>query len=181
MSIDTSKVWDQKITVPSILGLNEAIQEQALKVVLFASFEGIFLRIPSNGGYIPYWDQQFKFDQGETSVKGGQTYHNFGLAFDVLPLQNTAYTLDPRSGDGKRTLSDAQWKKVGEIGRGLGLEWGGEWIKNEALHPKFDSAHFQFPRDIASLEYLNELWVQQSQRDKVELPESIQKQFNPNL
>ncbi len=177
MKLETNKIWDQKITVKSILGLNETIQEQSLKLVLLASIEGIYLRIPSNGCYIPYFDQQYKYDKKETDVEGGGTYHNFGLAFDVLPLKNTYDTLDPRLGDGKRTLTSGQWERVGQIGKSLGLEWGGEWVRDKSPHPKFDSAHFQFPREFASLEYLNKLRKDQSQKDLVVLPIDIKDRF----
>src|SRR3972149_7885015 len=39
-------------------------------------------------------------------------------------------------------FSDPVWQKIGNIGKGLGLEWGGDWPNNP---PKSrpDGAHFQ--------------------------------------
>jgi peptidoglycan LD-endopeptidase CwlK len=63
-----------------------------------------------------------------TNAKGGQSYHNYGLAFDAAPLN------DDLTIDWKTTL---KYLKMGEIGESVGLEWGGRW--------KFkDQPHFQF-------------------------------------
>ena len=54
-----------------------------------------------------------------TNAKGGQSPHNFGLAFDFCPL-NKAGGLDwnaPKS----------VWTKVGEIAESHGMTWGGRF------------------------------------------------------
>jgi len=178
MAINTSLVWDQEITVPSINKLNDAIKEVAFQFILMAQRENIFLRVPSNGGYISFVEQGISFDNRFSKVMPGDTYHNFGLAFDILPLTSTKYTLDPRA-DGKLTLTDDKWKRVGQLAKSVGFEWGGEWLKNDAPHPKFDSAHFQFPRTILSLEELKKMRAEQNNRDLVLIPEKTINLFNP--
>lgn len=180
MSVDTKQIWDQEITVPSINKLNEAIQEDVIKLILIAQKEGIYLRIPSNGGYISFEEQRIAFQDRKSSVSPGGTYHNYGLAFDVLPLQDTKNTLEPRLSDGKRTITNDQWERVGKIGKSLGFEWGGDWLKTSDPHPRFDSSHFQIPRDIITLEELKDLKNIQK-RDLVTLPDDTKNKFNINI
>jgi len=65
-----------------------------------------------------------------TNAKGGQSFHNWRVAFDFVPLVN-----------GK-----AQWnnltlfKKCGEIAKSQGLEWAGEWKSfKEYAHCQYTS------------------------------------------
>ena len=50
-----------------------------------------------------------------TNAKAGESFHNYGLAIDVIFIKN-----------GKRTY-DGDWQKLGQIGKQCGLEWGGTW------------------------------------------------------
>lgn len=76
-----------------------------------------------------------------TNAKGGQSYHNYRLAWDIVLLVdkdgNGTYesasweTNVDFDGDGK-----ADWQEVVEIFKRIGAEWGGDW--------KFtDMPHFQ--------------------------------------
>lgn len=51
-----------------------------------------------------------------TRARGGQSNHNFGVAWDVGIFQNDQYL-------GESPL----YRQVGDIGKGLGCEWGGDW------------------------------------------------------
>src|SRR5947209_373213 len=63
-----------------------------------------------------------------TKAKGGYSFHNFGVAFDVCPVVN-----------GKAVWDDNElFKKIGEIGIKIGLEWGGTWTSF------LDLPHFQY-------------------------------------
>lgn len=62
-----------------------------------------------------------------TNSPGGSSYHNYGLAFDVLPLKN-----------GKADWSSPHWQKIGAIGKTVGLTWGGGFTKLK------DRPHFQY-------------------------------------
>lgn len=66
-----------------------------------------------------------------TWAKGGDSWHNWRRAFDVVPLRNGKPVWSTRGLD--RDL----WLRVGEIGTSCGLEWGGDWNR----HPDFP--HFQ--------------------------------------
>jgi len=63
-----------------------------------------------------------------TNAKGGYSFHNYGVAFDFCPVV-----------DGKPAWKDKKlFKKVGELGVLLGLEWGGNWKTFK------DLPHFQY-------------------------------------
>lgn len=63
-----------------------------------------------------------------TNAKAGQSYHNYRVAFDVVPVVA-----------GKPSWNDAGvWQKIGAIGESIGLEWAGHW-KTFKEFP-----HFQF-------------------------------------
>lgn len=62
-----------------------------------------------------------------TNAKGGTSYHNYGLAFDfalLLPDGNSLSWDMNRDGD-KDKIAD--WQEVVQVGKQLGLEWGGDW------------------------------------------------------
>ena len=62
-----------------------------------------------------------------TNAKGGDSFHQYRVAFDFCPMQN-----------GKPAWDDyALFKRCGLIGESLGLEWAGRF------HQFPESAHFQ--------------------------------------
>lgn len=52
-----------------------------------------------------------------TNARGGFSYHNFGIAWDIGIFD----------ADGKYMTQSDDYEKAGAIGRSLGLEWGGDW------------------------------------------------------
>lgn len=80
-----------------------------------------------------------------TNAKGGQSYHNFGLAFDVAVL-DAAGKLD-------WDTSHPGWVLAGRLGKSVGLEWGGDWKSFR------DLPHFQFTGGL-SLATCRELFPQ---------------------
>lgn len=56
-----------------------------------------------------------------TRAKGGQSWHNFRCAFDVVPLRNGKPVWGTKGEDLKL------WQRLGQIGRDVGLEWAGDW------------------------------------------------------
>lgn len=74
-----------------------------------------------------------------TKARGGYSLHNFGVAFDICPIVN-----------GRAAWNDtALFKKIGEIGMKVGLEWGGAW----ASFP--DSPHFQYLAGYSLADFRN--------------------------
>lgn len=58
-----------------------------------------------------------------TNARGGQSWHNWRLAFDVVPLRAGK----PVWGSTGADLD--LWKRVGAIGERVGLEWAGRWVR----------------------------------------------------
>jgi D-alanyl-D-alanine carboxypeptidase/LysM domain len=54
-----------------------------------------------------------------TNAKGGQSYHNFGLAFDIVVLDSV--------GKADWDTSHPGWNIAANIGKSVGLEWGGDF------------------------------------------------------
>ena len=81
--------------------------------------------------------RNIKGERPVTWAKGGQSYHNYGLAVDICLII-----------DGKEaswnTVTDfdrdgiADWMEVVAVFKQFGWEWGGSWAR-----PKTDMPHFQ--------------------------------------
>ena len=56
-----------------------------------------------------------------TNAKGGQSFHNYRVALDVVPLRNGKAVWNTSGADGQL------WKKIGTIGKSCGFEWAGDW------------------------------------------------------
>lgn len=52
-----------------------------------------------------------------TKAKAGDSYHNYGLAFDVAILDKA----------GKLTWKSPRWEEIGKLGERIGLVWGGRF------------------------------------------------------
>lgn len=65
-----------------------------------------------------------------TKAKGGQSFHNFGLAVDIVVLDSI--------GKADWDTSHPGWKAAAKAGKSLGLEWGGDWKSFK------DLPHFQY-------------------------------------
>ncbi|MGL5346303.1 MAG: peptidoglycan-binding protein [Peptostreptococcaceae bacterium] len=73
-----------------------------------------------------------------TNARGGYSYHNYGLAFDAAPLVNGKIDWN----------NESLFKKMGQIGESVGLEWGGNWKSFK------DTPHFQWTGGLTVRELL---------------------------
>jgi peptidoglycan LD-endopeptidase CwlK len=71
-----------------------------------------------------------------TNARPGYSYHNFGLALDVVPVDLMNL---PNWGDNKRDQkkADGLWQRLGVIGKGIGFRWGGDF-KSIKDRPHFE-------------------------------------------
>ncbi|MGL5936387.1 MAG: M15 family metallopeptidase [Cetobacterium sp.] len=85
-------------------------------------------------------DEQAKvYAQGRTqpgeivsNAKPGLSYHNYGLAFDAVPkVYLHLHNWNPEG---------PLWARIGAIGQGLGLEWGGSWTSKDLPHFQLTAA-----------------------------------------
>lgn len=84
-------------------------------------------------------EQQKVFDQGRTTpgavvtkARPGDSFHQYGLAFDAVPK---AYK-DMKDWN----PSGPAWLTIGQIGEGLGLHWGGRWSTPDEPHFELQAA-----------------------------------------
>jgi peptidoglycan L-alanyl-D-glutamate endopeptidase CwlK len=109
----------------AIATLHRNVQPIARALVRTATQAGIQIKVTS--GTRTYAEQDKLFAQGGvTKARGGQSNHNFGLAFDITIF------------DGNQPVWESpKYKTIGQLGKSLGLEWGGDWKSI------VDEPHFQ--------------------------------------
>lgn len=113
--------------------LKPKVRNLAYELISECEKEGIEIKIVQTLRTIK--EQDALYAQGRTKAgnivtkaKGGYSFHNFGVAFDVCPVVNK-----------KLEWNDKKlFKKIGAIGASLGLEWGGAWKTFK------DLPHFQY-------------------------------------
>jgi len=117
----------------SLTDLLPVVQKKARALLAAAKAEGIDLLVTST--YRDAECQDALYAQGRTkpgrkvtNARGGQSWHQYRVAFDVVPLFA-----------GKAVWNDQRlWKRIGELGESVGLEWAGRWKTFR------ESPHFQF-------------------------------------
>ena len=84
-------------------------------------------------------DQDVVYAQGRTQpgvivtdAKAGDSYHNWGLAFDCAPVENGVIAWDDIN----------TFNIMGNLGQQVGLEWGGNWTTFDINI--LDTPHFQY-------------------------------------
>ena len=89
-------------------------------------------------------EQAAKYAQGRTSpgpivtrAPAGYSYHEYGLAIDVVPTELLALK-DWGDTPEHRAHADALWARLGVIGKAAGFRWGGDF----PLLP--DRPHFEW-------------------------------------
>ena len=113
-------------------------KEKAESFLKLAKDAGIDLLVTST--YRDNESQAALYAQGRTkpgvivtNARPGQSWHNWRCAFDVVPLRNGKPVWGTTGPDGDL------WRKVGELGEAVGLEWSGRW-KGKLR----EMAHFQY-------------------------------------
>lgn len=121
----------------SLNDLHPKVKLMALEMINQCDANGIDLLVTST--YRDFESQNELFAQGRTkpgkkvtNARGGQSFHNFRVAFDVVPLRNGKPVWGTSGADADL------WEAVGNIGKSVGLEWAGDWIKFK------EYPHFQY-------------------------------------
>lgn len=106
--------------------------------------QGITLKV--TGTYRSFEEQDALYAEGRTTrgpivtnAKGGQSLHNWRVAFDCVPIVNNVAVYNDK----------ALWTKIAHIAASCGLEWGGSW----ASFP--DDPHFQYTLGHTWEDFLN--------------------------
>lgn len=72
-----------------------------------------------------------------TNAKGGESFHNYGIAFDVVFIE-----------DGYNA-PEKDWELLGFMGKRLGFDWGGDWKGFT------DKPHFEMPLKYSLKDFQN--------------------------
>jgi len=118
--------------IQSLLPAAQQKAREFMKAVQNAGFT-----IKTISGTRTFAEQDALYRQGRdlpgnkvTNARGGQSNHNFGVAWDIGVFQNGQY------------LDDSPiYAQIGGVGKGLGLEWGGDWKSMT------DEPHFQMVKE----------------------------------
>lgn len=109
-----------------IIDLDPKLQPLCLEHVRRCKAEGIELLITCT--FRDNAEQSQLYAQGRTApgkivtnAKPGQSKHNVGMAYDVVPLRGGKPVWGTTGDDLKL------WQRVGEIGKSIGLKWAGDW------------------------------------------------------
>ncbi|WP_282080871.1 M15 family metallopeptidase [Aquimarina algiphila] len=133
-------VWDL-VSEQRIKRLHPRIQDKVRRFIHLADQQGIKLRVTD--GIRTFKEQDDLYAQGRTkpgkivtNAKAGESYHNYGLAVDVVPMIN-----------GNPNYKD-DYIKIAQIGKSLGFTWGGDFTSiNDKPH-----FHDTFGNSIADLQ-----------------------------
>ena len=116
-----------------IARLHPIVLAKAQQLVRLAQAEGI--RVLLTEGYRPPERQADLLATGATAAKPGYSFHQYGLAFDLVPLDGL--------GRAWWEAPQKMWLDLGRIGESLGLSWGGRWTPTLKL-PLGDRPHFEY-------------------------------------
>lgn len=111
-----------------IAGLHLKAQAAARRLLALAAGAGFAARLVS--GTRSYAEQDRLFAEGRygdpgprvTNARGGRSNHNFGIAWDIGLFDAEGGYLN-----GDTAAEIAEYRRLGELARPLGLEWGGDW------------------------------------------------------
>ncbi|MCG7378050.1 M15 family metallopeptidase [Paenibacillus sp. ACRSA] len=149
---DVYEIWpgSPQDVIP-ITGLHPLVAESEELLVRKAARRGIDVVITH--GYRSIEEQDALFDQGRssagnivTNARGGESYHNYGLAIDFAlrtPQGEIVWDME-RDDNGN---GEPDWMEVVTIAKDLGFTWGGDW----ANFPDYPHLQMDFGLSINEL------------------------------
>lgn len=120
--------------------LHPLVVEKARQLIELAQADGIEILVTSTLRSFEEQAELFAIGRVKpgkivTNAKAGESWHNFGLAFDVVPLVN-----------GKAIWDSPFWNRIGDLGKQIDLTWGGDFKSFK------DKPHFEFHPDLTLAE-----------------------------
>jgi hypothetical protein len=135
--------WD-KFSDRRIKKLHPKIRADAA-VLINAVEQQLGIRLRVTQGLRTFAEQNDLFEQGRskpgkivTNARGGESYHNFGLAIDVCEIRNG------------EAIWECDWVRIAPVAKGLGWEWGGDWTSFKD-RPHFQKAFGKSTGDLRAL------------------------------
>jgi len=121
-NVGNQEIFDA-VTERRIETLHPAIRDTVRQFIL--AVQEIYPDIRISDAYRSIEEQNDVFARGDSTVRGGFSYHNYGLAIDICRII-----------DGQLSY-DIDWSIIVPIAEELGFEWGGHWTEF------VDQPHFQ--------------------------------------
>ncbi|MFJ7725306.1 M15 family metallopeptidase [Neobacillus sp. NPDC097160] len=113
--------------------LHPIVKERSNQLIQQAADKGIVIVITD--GFRSSEDQDRLYEKGRstegnivTYAKGGESYHNFGLAIDFALKTPSGNVVWDMQYDGNKN-GKADWTEVVNMAKALGFEWGGDWAQ----------------------------------------------------
>ncbi|WP_285889823.1 M15 family metallopeptidase [Neobacillus niacini] len=113
--------------------LHPIVLERSNQLIQQSAEKGIVILITDD--FRSAEDQDRLYEQGRTAAgnivthaRGGESFHNFGLAIDFAiktPSENVIWDMQY---DGNQN-GKPDWDEVVELAKALGFEWGGDWAQ----------------------------------------------------
>lgn len=109
--------------------LHPELKSKVKTLVQKATAQGLKVQVYEGFRSVERQDKLYQDKRNITKAKGGQSYHNYGLAVDLV-FRNDK---NQPSWNGKH-----DWNTLGKIGKDLGLTWGGDFKRIS------DKGHFEY-------------------------------------
>ncbi|MDQ0973840.1 peptidoglycan L-alanyl-D-glutamate endopeptidase CwlK [Neobacillus niacini] len=111
--------------------LHPTVRDRSNQLIQQAAAKGIVMVITDD--FRSAEDQDRLYEQGRTvagnivtNARGGESFHNFGLAIDfAIKTPSTDIIWDMQYDGNQNGIAD--WNEVVEMAKALGFEWGGDW------------------------------------------------------
>jgi peptidoglycan LD-endopeptidase CwlK len=135
--------YSDKISLYRVDKLHPIMRSKVIRFLNDAIRLGINLRLTS--GLRTFEEQNELYSKGRpigkivTNAKAGESYHNYGLAFDVALMDENKPNWN---------YNDPRWDKIGKLGKSLGFKWGGDFKTIS------DKPHFEYNVPIAMVKNL---------------------------
>lgn len=120
-------------SVPLPTDLNPIVKERSNQLIEKAAQKGILVVITD--GFRSVEDQNQLYKKGRTTegnivtnAKGGESYHNYGLAVDFALKNSSGNIIWDMKYDGNQN-GKPDWDEVVAIAKEFGFEWGGDWAQ----------------------------------------------------
>lgn len=120
---------NQSSTYPT--ELHPIVKERSKQLIQQAADKGIVMVLTD--GFRSAHEQDRLYEKGRTTAgnivtyaKGGESYHNFGLAIDFALKTPNGDVIWDMEYDGNKNAK-ADWAEVVDMAKALGFEWGGDW------------------------------------------------------
>lgn len=140
--------YSKRPSSTSLNALNPYVASLGRKFLDLCAANGIDVRITST--FRSWDDQDALYAQGRTrpgaivtDAMGGDSYHNWGLAFDAAPVVNGVIAWNDID----------KFRQMGRLGEQAGLEWGGNWTTFYVA--LVDMPHFQYTFGLSTEQLLN--------------------------